>query len=145
MMSDHQNILSQLPYDAPFRFVDQIDELDEEHIVGGYRFRDDEYFYQGHFRNNPVTPGVILVECMAQIGLVCLGIHLRDSSEDATQPKVAFTAANVDFLLPVLPGEEVRVKAVKQYWRLGKLKVLAEMFNSAGNTVCKGEISGMIR
>ncbi|MDQ3230519.1 MAG: hypothetical protein M3Q07_01770, partial [Pseudobdellovibrionaceae bacterium] len=62
-------ILALVPQQKPFRFVDRIIEVDEQRIVGQYQFREDEWFYRGHFPGNPVTPGVILVECMAQIGL----------------------------------------------------------------------------
>ena len=47
---------------------------------GFYTFKEDEYFYQGHFKDNPITPGVILTEVMAQIGVVCLGIYLLKRS-----------------------------------------------------------------
>ncbi|MDZ7846076.1 MAG: hypothetical protein U5L96_04560 [Owenweeksia sp.] len=56
--------------------MDDIDAVDENGISGHYRFKEDEFFYAGHFVGNPVTPGVILIECMAQIGLVSLGFFL---------------------------------------------------------------------
>jgi 3-hydroxyacyl-[acyl-carrier-protein] dehydratase len=68
--------LKAVPQQDPFRFIDEILELDEEHIVGAYRFRPDEYFYRGHFPDWPVTPGVILIETMAQTGVVAFGIYL---------------------------------------------------------------------
>ena len=69
-------IIALLPYQKPFLFVDSINDLSEKGIVGHYTFKEDEIFYEGHFKDNPITPGVILTECMAQIGLVCLGIYL---------------------------------------------------------------------
>ena len=57
-------VLAALPQQEPFRFVDEILEIDEEHIVGSYRFRPEADFYRGHFPGNPVTPGVILIESM---------------------------------------------------------------------------------
>ncbi len=71
-----KTIVQQLPYSRPFLFVDELTSVNENGSEGFYTFREDEYFYQGHFKNHPVTPGVILTECMAQIGLVCLGIYL---------------------------------------------------------------------
>ena len=65
-----------MPYQAPFLFVDELISLSEHGVEGFYTFKKDEYFYQGHFKNNPITPGVILTEVMAQIGVVCLGIYL---------------------------------------------------------------------
>ena len=143
-MSKYDHILNRLPYSTPFLFVDEILHLGEDAVEGTYRFREDEYFYEGHFKGNPVTPGVILTECMAQIGLVCLGMHLLDSDPEH-EPEIAFTSADVDFLKMILPGEQVRVRARKLFWRLGKLKVNAEMFNESGTLICKGILSGMIK
>lgn len=143
-MSKFRHIIEKLPYERPFLFVDDITHLDSESVEGTYRFREGEFFYAGHFRGNPVTPGVILTECMAQIALVCLGIHLLKPADD-DYPQVAFTSAEVEYLKMILPGEIVRVKARKVFWRLGKLKVNAEMFNERGDLVCRGTLSGMIK
>ena len=69
-------ILSKLPYSKPFLFVDEIIHIDENGVEGTFTFDENLDFYKGHFKNNPVTPGVILIEVMAQIGLVCLGLFL---------------------------------------------------------------------
>ena len=69
-------IIKLLPYQQPFLFVDELTEISNEGITGNYTFKANEYFYMGHFKNNPITPGVILTECMAQIGVVCLGIYI---------------------------------------------------------------------
>lgn len=137
-------LLATLPYSSPFLFVDEILEVNDNSIKGKYSYREDEYFYQGHFRNRPVTPGVILTETMAQIGLVALGIHLSQESGNPSPPPFAFTSAEVNFMKMVLPGEEVTVEAEKIYFRMGKIKVNATMFNQAGEKVCKGVLSGMI-
>ena len=55
-------LLELLPQQEPFRFVDEIVEVDEEHIVARYTFRPDADFYRGHFPGNPITPGVLLTE-----------------------------------------------------------------------------------
>ena len=71
-----KKIIKLLPYQAPFLFVEQLTYISENKVKGYYTFKNDEYFYKGHFKDNPITPGVILTEVMAQIGLVCLGIYL---------------------------------------------------------------------
>ena len=76
MLSTASHIINSLPYSKPFLFVDRITEVDENGITAEYTFRTDEYFYEGHFVNNPVTPGVILTECMAQISLAAFGSYL---------------------------------------------------------------------
>ncbi len=133
-----------LPYDPPFLFVDEILQIDDDFVKGKYRYREDEYFYQGHFRGRPVTPGVILTETMAQIGLVALGIYLSNESGSPAPPPFAFTSADVNFRKMVLPGEEVTVEGEKVYFRMGKIKVQTSMYNSAGEKVCSGTLSGMI-
>ena len=69
-----EEIIASLPYRTPFLFVDELEEITNNGSKGYYQLKTDEYFYQGHFPDNPITPGVILIEIMAQIGLVCFGI-----------------------------------------------------------------------
>ena len=76
-------VLELVPQREPFRFIDEILELDTEHIVARYTFRADADFYRGHFPGNPLTPGVLLVETMAQAGVVALGLFL--ASEEMTR------------------------------------------------------------
>ena len=71
-----QWIVNKLPYSEPFLFVDEILNVGEKSSEGIYTFKPDAAFYKGHFKDNPVTPGVLLTECCAQIGLVSLGIYL---------------------------------------------------------------------
>lgn len=68
-----KDIIAKLPYTKPFLFVDELLHIDENGSMGTYTFDENLDFYKGHFKEKPVTPGVILTETMAQIGLVCLG------------------------------------------------------------------------
>ncbi|HSI70927.1 MAG TPA: hypothetical protein VK941_11885 [Gillisia sp.] len=143
----YKHIITRLPYAVPFLFVDEITYVDEKGATGTYRFPEDSFFYEGHFRENPITPGVILTECMAQIGVVSLGIHLLDNEPSFNQrneTKIALSSTSVDFFLPVYPGEEVKVVSEKLYFRFNKLKCKVEMFNAEEKLVCRGEIAGMI-
>lgn len=142
---DKKIILSELPYSYPFLFVDEIVEIDENSVSGSYTFSPNLEFYKGHFRENPVTPGVILTECMAQIGLVCLGIYLNyNDKSNSEKLKIALSSTNIEFLKPVYPGERVLVVSEKEYFRFNKLKCMVKMFDSESNMVCKGTIAGMI-
>lgn len=139
-----KNILDCLPYSTPFRFVDRIVEVDENSIMGNYTFKKDESFYEGHFPGNPLTPGVIITECMAQIGLVALGIFITGSTpESMKKTKVFFTSSNMNFYSMVLPGEKVTVTSTKKVFRLKKLICDVKMENESGDLVAKGELSGM--
>jgi 3-hydroxyacyl-[acyl-carrier-protein] dehydratase len=146
----YPQLLQLLPYSKPFLFVDALHELSDESAEGSYTFKKDEFFYEGHFKDLPITPGVILTECMAQIGLVCLGIYLlhQQKPELLSVPEnlqVAFTSSDVQFLKPVFPEEKVVVKSQRLFWRFGKLKCATEMLNAAGNVVAKGELAGMLK
>ena len=138
-------IIKFLPYQKPFLFVDGITAISEDGVTGHYTFKEDETFFIGHFKNNPITPGVILTECMAQIGLVCLGIYLlRNELNETMNPQIALTSHQMDFYLPVLPNEKVTVVSVKEVFRFNKLKCNVKLLNSEGKLVARGKISGMI-
>lgn len=137
------DIISKLPYSKPFLFVDKIIRVDENGVEGEYTFDENLDFYKGHFKGNPVTPGVILTEVMAQVGVVCLGIYLINDTfnKNAT---IALTSINIDFLKPVFPNEKVTVISKKIYFRFGKLKCEVSMKNEKGELVCSGTIAGMM-
>lgn len=134
-------ILAKLPYDKPFLFVEELLHVDDNGAEGTFTFKEDMDFYRGHFKGHPVTPGVILIETMAQIGVVCLGIYLL-GEEYATS--TALTSAECEFLKPVYPNEKVTVTSEKKYFRFGKLKCSVVMKNEAGEMVCTGTIAGMM-
>ncbi|MFD2146746.1 hypothetical protein [Mucilaginibacter antarcticus] len=98
-----------------------------------------------------MTPGVIITEIMAQIGLVVLGIHLMVTGtqhEGAVMDEGSFpllTSTNVEFFKMVLPEEKVIVSSKKQFFRFGKLKCAVEMHNEAGELVARGIFSGIIK
>jgi 3-hydroxyacyl-[acyl-carrier-protein] dehydratase len=140
-MSETDLILSKLPYQKPFFFVDELLNVDENGATGTFTFDEKLDFYKGHFKNNPITPGVILIETMAQIGLVCLGIYLT-LNEDVSQ--IAFSSSEIEFLKPVYPNEKVTVISEKVYFRFGKLKCKVRMMNSKNEEVCSGTLSGII-
>lgn len=141
-----KEIIKHLPYTVPFLFVDAIKAVTANGITGYYTFPEDAFFYKGHFKNNPVTPGVILTECMAQIGLVCLGIYLlKEDINKGLKPEIALTSHHIDFYKPVLPKETVTVISEKEVFRFNKLKCNVKLLNAEGDLVCRGKISGMLK
>jgi len=141
-----EQIITLLPYQEPFLFVDELTKISREGITGNYTFKEDSCFYEGHFKNNPITPGVILTECMAQIGVVCLGIYMmKDEISESNHPQIALTSSQVDFFLPVFPGEKVTVVSEKEVFRFNKLKCKVKLYNRKEELVCRGTISGMIK
>jgi len=147
-MNNH--ILNHLPYKSSFRFVDNISLLNENEVRGDYTLKHDAFFYEDHFEGNPVTPGVIITEIMAQIGLVVLGIFLilKQTDVNFTDDDTLFpllTSTEVSFNKMVLPGQKVTVISKKQYFRFGKLKCYVEMIDGENELVASGMFSGIIK
>jgi 3-hydroxyacyl-[acyl-carrier-protein] dehydratase len=149
----YQYIFDRLPYKSSFRFVDEISFLDPDKVIGHYTLRADAFFYADHFPGNPVTPGAIVTEIMAQIGLVVLGIYLLaepagESAVPADEPAgpviPLLTSADVSFLKMVLPGQKVTVISEKVYFRFSKLKCKVVMQDEGGEPIAKGMFAGMI-
>jgi 3-hydroxyacyl-[acyl-carrier-protein] dehydratase len=144
-----REVLQLVPQQKPFRFIDEIISLDDERIVGAYRFREDEYFYRGHFPGNPITPGVILIETMAQVGVVAFGIYLLSRQRNMRpaqmdMPLSLFSLADgIEFKKIVSPGERVIIKGKKIYFRKNIIRASVSMERENGEIICFGELSGV--
>ena len=141
-------ILAAIPQQQPFRFIDEILEIDDEHVVAGVRFREDHEFYRGHFPGRPITPGVILVEAMAQAALVAHGIYLlaKETPRGIEPPGgllSVFTDANVEFAAMVPPGARVLTTGRKLFFRRRKFRSDVRMELEDGTLVCSGQLSGI--
>ena len=137
-------ILLDVPHRNPYRFVDEIDEVDEDHIVGKCFLEKDAFFYKGHFPESTITPGFIITEIMAQIGILCLGLFLvKDYQEDV---KFAFLSnANVKFKNLSYPNDTIIVKSKKIHFRFNTLKCHVDAFNQDGIILCSGILTGVIQ
>ena len=141
-----EQVLELVPQRPPFRFIDELVELDNTHAIGRYTFKNDESFYAGHFPGRPVTPGVILIETMCQTGIVALGLYLLAQDvgmDELVKYTTLFTDSNVEFSGLVLPGETVTVTAEPVFWRRLKLRSKVQMSSSEGKIVASGFVSGM--
>lgn len=141
-----KEVLEWVPQQEPFRFIDAIEELDEQHIVATYTFSPEADFYRGHFPGDPITPGVILIETAAQASVVAFGIYLlalEASRAELGKVLTIFTDCNVDFSGVVRPGDRVRTTGHKKFFRRLKLRASFEMTLDDGTVVCSGELSGM--
>jgi 3-hydroxyacyl-[acyl-carrier-protein] dehydratase len=143
---DGPAILALLPQQEPFRFVDEILELDDDHIVSRYTFRPEADFYRGHFPGNPITPGVLLIEAMAQTGVVALGIAIvarERGVEEVRRVLTVFTDVTAEFSGVVRPGDTVTIRARKVFFRRMKLRSEVEMRLADGTLVATATVAGM--
>lgn len=138
-----RHVLSLLPQQEPFRFIDEIVELSENHIVSHYCFRPEEYYYRGHFPGDAVTPGVILIETMAQSALVALGIYLLERENSGGKLRTLFTECAIEFFQVVRPGTRVTVRGERVYWRRRKLQSRVELVLENGVVAASGLVSGL--
>ena len=142
-------ILSKLPQQPGFRFLDKITQVSDTDITGEYTFDPELSFYRAHFPGKPVTPGVILIESMAQTAVVAMGLYLL-MREAETDPKLntdeyltMFTECQAEFLKEVLPGEKVKIRGEVVFWRRRKLRANAMLYLSNGDLAATASLSGM--
>lgn len=141
-MNFKTDILPHLPYDEPFLFVDDILEVKEACIKGEYTFPKESYFYKGHFKDQPVTPGVLLTECAAQIALACYGIFKFKNQN--LKANIAMTSTQMEFINLSYPDEKLVVEGKEIYFRFQKLKMAVKIFKADKTLVAQGELAGMI-
>jgi beta-hydroxyacyl-ACP dehydratase FabZ len=140
-MFDVKEILKHLPHRYPFLLVDRIVEIHgAERIVGIKNVSFNEYFFEGHFPNRPVMPGVLICEAMAQVGAI-----LAQSARGGMNDHKVFVLTgldNVKFKRPVEPGDQLRLElvALKRRGSFWKMQGTATV---DGKTVAQAEISAM--
>lgn len=98
-----------IPYDEPFLFVDEIEEMDENSISGFYQTSKDDYYFKGHFVDFPIMPGVLIVEALAQLSTVLLRKKIGPEHKD--YHFLAYSLRGAQFLKPIFPGDKIILKA----------------------------------
>jgi len=100
-------ILAAIPHRDPFLLIDEIVEQTDTRIVCRKTFTGDEFWYQGHYPQFPITPGVLLCEAAMQAGAVLLA---RQFAEQPGMVPVATRAGHVQFKKMVLPGDTIEIE-----------------------------------
>jgi len=123
---DIQDILRILPHRYPFLLIDRvIDLVRMQRIVAIKNVSINEPYFQGHFPNLPIMPGVLIVEAMAQAG----GALLLTEIQDREHKLMVFTGIEkARFRRPVVPGDQLRIEVDVKAWRGHAVRMQANAF-----------------
>ena len=115
-----------LPHRYPFLLIDRVIDLTpRERIVAIKNVTINEPFFQGHFPNLPIMPGVLVVEAIAQAG----GALLLTEVEDRDQKLMVFTGIErARFRRPIIPGDQVRIEVEVKSWRMNAVRMEGKAF-----------------
>lgn len=142
-MIDIKEIQSILPHRYPFLLIDRILELEQgKRIVGIKNVTINEPFFQGHFPGNPIMPGVLILEAMAQIGGI-LAVKSTASLEGKEKIALFLGIEKAKFRKPVVPGDQLRFEIEVIHERMPIWKVSAKAFVD-GKVVCESELTAMV-
>ena len=114
VLFDITDIMAILPHRRPFLFVDRIKKLIEGHqIVAEKDLSYDDDFFSGHFPGNPIMPGVLVSEALAQTSGLLLGLTEEKEREavDHEMQNFFLASVNIKFFNPARPGETLRLEA----------------------------------
>lgn len=142
MYEDIIKIMDILPHRYPFLLVDRILELDLENlkVIALKNVTYNEPFFVGHFPHNPVMPGVLIIEAMAQVGAYMM--LKKAKIENGT---VLFASIDeAKFRKPVIPGDQIifEVEGINIKKSMGKIKGVAKV---DGQIVCEAVLMAAVR
>ena len=136
-----ENIKELIPHRDPFLFVDKCEVIKPgEHGKSEKLFSENEYFFKGHFPDNPIVPGVIIIEAMAQTAGIVVSYKLKEFNEKS----VLFMSVNkAKFRKPIHPDEKVSfevkfINSVRDVYKFEGVCYKADI------KVCEAEFSAMI-
>lgn len=136
---DIKEIMDIIPHRYPFLLIDKVIKVEENKIIAIKHVTANEQYFQGHFPAEPVMPGVLIIEALAQAGAVSL------LSKDEFKGKIAYFAGinNAKFRRKVVPGDTLRLE-VELIKVRGKAGVGYGIAYVEDKKVCEGELTFMI-
>lgn len=136
---DIKEIMDIIPHRYPFLLIDKVIKIEENKITAIKNVTANEYYFQGHFPTEPVMPGVLIIESLAQAGAVAL------LSKDEFKGKIAYFAGinNAKFRRKVFPGDTLRLEVELTKIR-GKAGVGYGIAYVKDKKVCEGELTFMV-
>lgn len=135
---DITEIMRILPHRYPFLLIDRVVEMErKQRIVAIKNVTINEPFFQGHFPDFPIMPGVLMVEAIAQTG----GALLLTEIEDREEKLMVFTGIEqARFRRPVTPGDQLRIEVKVLNWRTRMVK-MAGVITVEGKVVCDATVT----
>jgi len=142
---DINQIREILPHRYPFLLIDRVLEIErKKKIIAIKNVTINEPFFNGHFPDFPIMPGVLIVEAMAQAG----GAMLLTEVEDRSDKLIVFTGIEkARFRRPVVPGDQLRIEVEMLSWRAATSRIMVRMGGKAfvnGKVVCDGIVSAQL-
>jgi 3-hydroxyacyl-[acyl-carrier-protein] dehydratase len=135
---DIETIKNILPHRPPFLFVDEVLEISDKKIVAKREIRADEYFFAGHFPNEPIMPGVLMIEALAQTG----GVMLLQKYKGATPLFMGIDKAR--FRRIVQPGDTL-IMEVELLQERGKIVKISGVAKVNDDVACEATIMAGIK
>ena len=131
----YEDIIKILPHRYPFLLVDRITELElGKRVVGIKNVSSNESFFQGHFPGNPIMPGVLIIEAMAQVGGVLAKLSMEGVVDSKEGDPVFFMSMDkVKFRKPVVPGDQI-------IFELKPLRTGSRVWKMAGRAFVKDDL-----
>ena len=136
---DIKEIMEIIPHRYPFLLIDKVTQLEENKVTAIKNVTANEYYFQGHFPIEPVMPGVLIIEALAQAGAIAI------LSKDEFKGKIAFFAGinNAKFRRKVVPGDTLRLE-VELIKIRGKAGIGYGIAYVEDKKVCEGELTFMV-
>jgi len=124
-----EQILAAIPHRPPMLLLDEVVEWEHERIVCNKTFRPDEWFFQGHYPEFPLVPGVLLCEAAMQAGAVLLSKHVKGEGVP-----VAGRLNDVKFKRMIRPGDTIAIEATLD-------EQMGDAFFLSGKVTCDGKLA----